>query len=231
MLHFDPLHKITFSKYLKSFFLSNSPKGGRIKETVIVFTVSLKGVSYIKDRILEAFREEIRQQGLRFSMDDLASRLGVSKKTLYKYYSSKAEILDELVDSAIGNMEEKAAFIINNEQLSLAEKLKGVIAVIPDQQELIDMRILNQMKKFFPEQWEKFDSFLQSDWEKIRNLVELGIEKGIIKDFNVSVMMKVIIASINTTLDQSFFLENHITPEDALNEIVSILSDGIFENK
>lgn len=163
-------------------------------------------------------------------MDDLASRLGVSKKTLYKYYSSKAEILDELIDLAIENMEEKAAVIINNEQLSLAEKLKGVIAVIPDQQELTDMRTLNQTKKYFPEQWEKFDSFLQSDWEKIRNLVELGIEEGIIKDFNVSVIMKVIITSINTTIDQSFFLENQITPEAALKEIVSILMDGLLEN-
>lgn len=163
-------------------------------------------------------------------MDDLASRLGVSKKTLYKYYSSKAEILDELIDLAIENMEEKAAVIINNEQLSLAEKLKGVIAVIPDQQELTDMRTLNQIKKYFPEQWEKFDSFLQSDWEKIRNLVELGIEEGIIKDFNVSVIMKVIITSINTTIDQSFFLENQITPETALKEIVSILMDGLLEN-
>lgn len=163
-------------------------------------------------------------------MDDLAARLGVSKKTLYKYYSSKAEILDELIDLAIENMEEKAAVIINNEQLSLAEKLKGVIAVIPDQQELTDMRTLNQIKKYFPEQWEKFDSFLQSDWEKIRNLVELGIEEGIIKDFNVSVIMKVIITSINTTIDQSFFLENQITPETALKEIVSILMDGLLEN-
>lgn len=165
-------------------------------------------------------------------MDDLAKRLGVSKKTLYKYYSSKAEILDEIVDLTIENMEEKAAVIINNEELSLIEKLRGVIAVAPDHHELTDLRILNHMKRYYPEQWAKLDLFLQSDWEQIRLLVEQGIHTGTIKDMNVALIMKVIIASINTTLDQSFYLENQITPSDALNDIVSILLDGLtYENK
>ncbi|MFD1705975.1 TetR/AcrR family transcriptional regulator [Siminovitchia sediminis] len=184
----------------------------------------------IKERILKEFREEVRQQGLRFSMDDLAARLGVSKKTIYKYYSSKAEILEEMIDQTIENMEEKAAAIIQDEQLTLVEKLKGVMAVAPDHYDLTDVRILNQMKRFFPEQWEKLDHFLQSDWDQIKSLVEQGVEKGYIKDYNVSLMMKVIIASINTTLDQSFYLNNQITTEEALEDIVEILLGGILEN-
>ncbi|WP_281277109.1 TetR/AcrR family transcriptional regulator [Siminovitchia terrae] len=182
--------------------------------------------------MLEGFRKEIQQQGLRFSMDDLARRLGVSKKTLYKYYSSKAEILDELIDMTLENMEEKARAIKSNEELPLIERLRGVIAIVPDHLELTDIRILNEMKKFFPEQWAKVDSFLQSDWEEIRILVEQGIEEGIIKNMNVALIMKVIIVSINTTLEQSFYLENNIAPVDAMDDIVSILIDGLkTENK
>lgn len=86
----------------------------------MVFSVSffsLEGVRWIKQRIRSAFREEVRRQGLRFSMDDLATRLGVSKKTIYNYYSSKAEILDELINEDITSMEMKATAIIENEKL------------------------------------------------------------------------------------------------------------------
>ena len=31
----------------------------------------------------------------RFTMDDIASKLSISKATLYKYYASREEILDE----------------------------------------------------------------------------------------------------------------------------------------
>lgn len=180
---------------------------------------------------MEAFRAELRDNGLRFSMDDLAVRLGVSKKTIYKYYLSKADILDVLVEQTLGDMEKKAAAIIEDPDLSFVQKLTGVMAVAPEHYDLTDIRILNDMKKLFPEQWERIDSFLQSDWEQIRGLVEEGIESGYIKDFNVPLMMKVIIASVNTTLDQKFYLENQITTEKALEDIVSILLNGILKDK
>lgn len=186
---------------------------------------------WIKQRIQAAFREEVRRQGLRFSMDDLAARLGVSKKTIYNYYSSKAEILDELIEEDITSMEHKAAFIIENEALNFVEKLKEVVKVIPDRHDLTDFRVLNEMKKYFPEQYAKFDGFLQSDWEKIRILIEEGIDKGIIKDINVAIIMKVIIAAVNTTMDQSYYLENNVNPLEAMDHIATILLEGILENK
>lgn len=200
----------------------------------MVFSVSffsLEGVRWIKQRIRSAFREEVRRQGLRFSMDDLATRLGVSKKTIYNYYSSKAEILDELINEDITSMELKATAIIENEKLSFVEKLKEVIKVIPDRHDLTDFRVLNEMQKYFPEQYAKFDGFLQSDWEKIRILIEEGITKGIIKDINIVIIMKVIIAAVNTTMDQSFYLENNVNPLEAMDHIATILLEGILEDK
>ena len=37
----------------------------------------------------------------RFTMDDIASKLGISKATLYKYYASREEILDDVVQRRI----------------------------------------------------------------------------------------------------------------------------------
>lgn len=48
-------------------------------------------------RILSVTAQEMNLHGLKFTMDDIARRLGMSKKTLYKLFRSK----DELVLSVI----------------------------------------------------------------------------------------------------------------------------------
>ncbi|MGN0478163.1 MAG: TetR/AcrR family transcriptional regulator [Hominenteromicrobium sp.] len=43
----------------------------------------------MKDRIIDASIQSLRQEGLRFSVDVLAERLRISKKTIYKYFPTK----------------------------------------------------------------------------------------------------------------------------------------------
>nr|WP_132747680.1 TetR/AcrR family transcriptional regulator [Scopulibacillus darangshiensis] len=186
----------------------------------------------MKNRIINAFIEEIQANGLKFSVDDLANRIGISKRTLYKYFSSKAEILDCIIDDTFQEIDEKAKAIIQNGQLSMPEKIKGVITTLPDHYELLDLKLLGQMKQYYPEQWAKMDELLKDDWELLRNLIEQGIREGVIIELNVSLVMKVILESINSTLDQSFYMENRITVSEALSEIVNILFYGLIsENK
>lgn len=43
----------------------------------------------MKDRIIGESIQSLRQEGLRFSVDTLAERLNISKKTIYKYFPTK----------------------------------------------------------------------------------------------------------------------------------------------
>ena len=53
-----------------------------------------------KDRILEKSDELFNRYGIRsVSMDDIASQLGMSKKTLYQYYADKDELVTDVFTS------------------------------------------------------------------------------------------------------------------------------------
>ena len=52
----------------------------------------------IKEKIIIAAIEEFGKKGLKFTMDDIAKNLGMSKKTLYNVYANKEEMLLELAD-------------------------------------------------------------------------------------------------------------------------------------
>ena len=46
-------------------------------------------VTEIQEKILNAAIEEFAQRGLKFTMNDVAKNLGMSKKTIYTIYESK----------------------------------------------------------------------------------------------------------------------------------------------
>lgn len=182
----------------------------------------------MRDRITKAVIEEIHDKGIKFTMDDLAGRLGISKRTLYEHCSSKVEVLDNIIEQTLREADEKTIQIVEDPELSLIDKIKGVMTVLPNHYELYDLKILDQLKRYFPEQWTKVNDALQDDWNTLRVLIEQGIREGIIRDMNVNLIMKLIIDATNSTLDQRFFLKNHISVTQALSSIVEVLLYGLM---
>lgn len=186
-----------------------------------------QGLIAIKDRIMKGFIEEIRDKGMKFSMDDLAKRLGISKRTLYEHFSSKVEILETIIQQSFEEGDEKTEQILADDSLSLIDKIKGVMMVLPTHYEFYDLRILEQMKRYYPEQYAHVEASLSEDWQTLRVLIEQGIREGQIVNMNVTLMMKVIVDALNSTLDQRFYMKNQITVSEALSAIVDVLLFGL----
>lgn len=182
----------------------------------------------MKARILKAFLEEIQETSFKFTMDDLARRLGISKRTLYEHFSSKTEILDALIDSTLQEIDDKTAAIIEDPGLPLIEKIRNTITVIPKYHEFFNWQTLDQMRKLFPDQWQRVHEAL-NEWEELQMLIEQGIEEGLIADQDVSLLIKIIIDATNSTLDRQFFLKHQVSVSEALDAIVDVLLFGFIK--
>ena len=78
-------------------------------ETLVTLKVSLvlcpimTELTDTGERIRQKAHDLFMQYSLRsVSMDDIATALGISKKTIYHYYADKDELVDEVVDAIIG---------------------------------------------------------------------------------------------------------------------------------
>ncbi|WP_040285898.1 TetR/AcrR family transcriptional regulator [Sporosarcina koreensis] len=180
----------------------------------------------MRERIMRGFLEEVQETSMKFTMDDLAKRLGISKRTLYEHFSSKGEILDAIIDTTLREFDEKTAAILADDSLPLLEKIRSAITVVPTYNEFYTRQILEQMKKSFPDQWRRVDAAL-NEWDEVEELIRQGMAEGLIADRNVPLLMKLIIEAANATLDKNFFLRNHISSQEALEEIVDVLLYGI----
>ena len=80
-----------------------------------------------------------RQQGLHFTMQQVAEPLHISKKTIYTVYPSKEALLLDMVDHAFAKIHRCKQEILAGGG-TLQEKLRAVINAIPAEYAALDLR-------------------------------------------------------------------------------------------
>lgn len=68
----------------------------------------------MKDRIILESIESLRREGLRFSLDTLAERLNISKKTIYKYFPNKEALALAMYQRYYADAAEQAERLAND---------------------------------------------------------------------------------------------------------------------
>lgn len=180
----------------------------------------------MKDKILEAVVDLINMKGVKFTMDDIARSLSISKRTIYENFSSKEEIIDHLVDTLTSRIKKREVEILMDPDKSIDEKLRDITMLMAQ-----DLRITNEahfydIKKFYPSQWERFQEVFD-DWEPIFEILNIGVEKGILREFNPVVLRKLLSTTMISIMDKGFLNESGLTFDECFKEMLDIVSFGI----
>lgn len=181
-----------------------------------------------KARILEGALTVYKTKGVKFTMDDLATELGMSKKTIYTVFPDKGTLLYEVVDYTFDSIKETQDKVLNNSELSLVEKLKTILGVLPDAYVGVDFTQLYVLKGKYPKAYMRLQERLESGWEKTLSLMDEGVKQGVLKDVNRVVFQIAHEAALERFLMGDELQKNKITYEEALKELVNILTDGII---
>lgn len=182
----------------------------------------------LEKRILNATVDVFRVKGIKFTMDDIAAQISISKKTIYKVFEDKEALLYKLVDYGFDRIKESENAILENEELSTKEKLRAIMGVLPDSYMDLDFRQLYIVKDKMPFVYEKMEQRLESGWEATISLLEKGMEEGIIRDISIPIFKAAYEATIEHFLQRDILERNRIPYNTALSELVSILLDGVL---
>lgn len=180
-----------------------------------------------KIKILEATTKVFNNKGMKFTMDDIAKELSMSKKTIYTIFHDKEEILYEMVDYAFGKIKESEEEVINNSSLSTIDKLRMILGVLPESYKSVDFRQLFVLKDKYPDIYAKIESHLETGWENTISLMEQGVKEGVIRPFSIVIFKATFEAAIEQFFGRNILIANNIEYLDALNELVEIMVDGI----
>ena len=181
-----------------------------------------------KSRILEGSLNVYKAKGVKFTMDDLASELGMSKKTIYTVFPDKGTLLLEMVDYAFDTVSATQQEALNNPNLTLVEKLKSILGVLPDAYVGVDFTQLYVLKGKYPKAYMRLQERLENGWEQTLALMDEGVQKGLIRDVNKTIFQIAHEATLERFLMGDELSKNKISYEEALRELVEILTEGII---
>ncbi|MFJ8090585.1 TetR/AcrR family transcriptional regulator [Lysinibacillus sp. NPDC095746] len=184
----------------------------------------------MKDRILKVSISEAERKGFRFTMGELAKQLGMSTKTLYGYYPSKEELLNEMIDLAINELKKKEEEILHDSTLNLVEKLQKCLVLIPADFQFAQLKYLEELQRYYPKQWETLDLFIHEQWTGIFSLLDEGIATKKIRAFNKEIFIEVYIGGLYRLMEHGAKNRNMMSLQDAMQEMVDILMHGILED-
>jgi AcrR family transcriptional regulator len=160
-------------------------------------------------------------------MDDISSELGISKKTLYKYFDSKNQLISANVDRLVEL--EKRTFIEEVEKRSSwFEKLDVMLTLyIPED---IPFKLVDELYRYFPEEKEKIEELAEFRQSLVLPLIEQGQKRGEIRaDLNPAIITLVIHNIFMSPTDEKVLKKQDITVKQLLEQMKKLFFYGILE--
>ncbi len=182
-------------------------------------------VTEIQEKILNAAIEEFTERGLKFTMNDVAKNLGMSKKTIYK---SKEEMLLALADYCFQDIKKSEQAILQDESMDVLTKIEKIMVVLPEKYQNIGLSNLYQLKEKYPHVYQRTAKYLETDWDATISLLEQGMQEKKIRKISIPVLKTMLESTIQQFFASDVLIRNGISYEDALQEMIRILICGIL---
>ncbi len=160
-----------------------------------------------KERILGKAEELFMQFGIRsVSMDDIANGLGMSKKTLYQYFTDKDELVMGVAEGHITEIEGECVMCKGGANDAIHEIFMTMDYIV---QQLSNMNpmVVYDMEKFHFKAYQRFlehkSKFLP---QVIKNNLEWGIQDELYRpDINIDVLSKFRVESMMIPFNMMLF--------------------------
>jgi len=187
--------------------------------------------SEIEQRIIESARERFLKLGFnRVTMDELCQELGISKKTLYQHFRSKAQILEAVVNSLMKETEFGVRELIMDSGLDFQEKLKRLLTFMGMRIAKLSPEFIMDLRKSAPDLWRRIDQFRR---EKILvnfgRLLAEGIKKGVFrKDIDRELLLMMFISLVQNLINPEVLSQISFSAVEVFDGIIKVIFEGVL---
>lgn len=179
----------------------------------------------MRDKIIQSATGKIRRYGFRrFTIEDIASDLGISKKTIYKHFTGKEEIISAVCSTHRERMKEKFLAIMATTEGAWQDKLMRFFC--HEAQGDVDEQLALELKKYYPDVWDRQKVINEFMAEQIKDFLRQGVAGGDIRpDIDIDVLDTVIHASVDALLNAEFA---DLSLKQAMEQFKKVILYGIL---
>lgn len=166
------------------------------------------------------------------TLDDLAQELGISKKTFYKYFEDKNDLVRAII-TAKTNLDREVCELSIQSSSNAIESLYNISRTVIQNFSNINPSVFVDLRKYHSDAWEIMhnhkDHFVK---EMLINNVKRGIKEGLYREeLDPEIMARLYITSTNALLDGTSFPWPEFKFEEVFFEIIKFQLFGMTSEK
>mgnify|MGYP001418060315 FL=1 len=187
----------------------------------------------VRKRILTEATNLFFQNGIRdITMDNIAEKLGISKRTIYETFKNKSELLINCFEEYSKERYKANEEIIKNSHNVLAAICSfiqsGALAI-----DLLNPAFFSDMRKYHNDIWVMASKQQnEKNYNLAYRLLRKGINEGIFrKDINIDIVVKIILEQMKLLVDNEVFSSDKYTRSEVFKNMVINFIRGIATNR
>jgi AcrR family transcriptional regulator len=190
--------------------------------------------SFASQRIVAAARHHFLTHGFRsVTMDEVAQELGMSKRTLYDFFPSKATLLKAVLLDKIQSIETELDGIASSSSDDVLKALRQLLACVQRHTEEIRPPFVRDLRREGPEMFKLIE-------DRRRALIQLyfgklfdeGRRAGVIrKDIPTRVMIEILLGATEAVMNPQKITELGLTPKSGYSAILSVILEGVLKRR
>lgn len=187
----------------------------------------------MKERIIEKANELFTKYGIKcITMDEIASQLGISKKTIYQSFADKNELVSVVLHKHIDYARQLCLSNIEKSENAVHE-LVLARQMFCSMMQYINVSVLHDLQKYHPEVFTSFEDFRK---KFLFNCILQNLQRGISEkvyrdDIDVEIMSRLRLANVVISMDVELFPTQKFRFSDVEEEVVRHFLYGIVTAK
>lgn len=166
------------------------------------------------------------------TMDDLANHLGVSKKTIYKYFEDKNDLVKSTIEMKV-EMDKAACINCSQQSENAIEDLISVSKFVLEHIGNVNPTVFFDLQKHYKEAWKILeDHKWQFVLSMIKTNIERGIKEGIFREnINIDVMARLYVSSTDNIMNSEIFPWPEFKFQEVFSEMIRLHINGMSNEK
>lgn len=183
--------------------------------------------------IVEKSAQVFLKFGIRaVTMDDLSRELGMSKKTIYKYFSDKDALIRTIIAFKTQSDREICAIATRQAENAIDEMIR-ISEFVSEMLQDVHSSVFFDLQKYHRDAWQLMEdhknTFVRS---QIKGNIERGINEGIYRaNADSDILSKVYVATMSALFDGHTFPPNEYKFNRVFNQIIRFQIRGLASSE
>ncbi|TGL81457.1 TetR/AcrR family transcriptional regulator [Leptospira yasudae] len=181
------------------------------------------------ERILERTTRLFLSAGFaKTNTDEIAKHIGISKRTLYRYYDAKEKLINAVFDFIKDKIRSQHEAIIADKSKSPSQRLREILFIVSELGSKMGKPFARDIQNLRPDLFSMMQEYRRERMRRLADLIREGQEIGEFrKDINRELTIDILVAALDGIINPTYLTQTDHSIASAFESIFNMFLQGI----